>query len=127
MSPPSKNHETMVPKRRPPSAHSSRFARFACPQRAATKPMSVTPNTNAIKTSAALDVVVPSREVEDHAQQRRRDKHPRELIPVKERQAEEAWLGAVIDPGQQRPYERQDQQKVCCSRTFHRNSLRREV
>src|SRR5947209_12392766 len=105
-SPPSRNHVTIVPKRLPPSAHSSNDLRFACPQRAAKKPSTATPNTNTRKIIDPLVTSASSRGGVDDPNDQRRKHDPKNLIPIEKREPEEGRCRACIQRRNERGCER---------------------
>src|SRR6185312_128408 len=111
-SPPSKNHETSVPKLRPPSAHSSSESSFDPPHREARNPMTVTARTSSTRMIVPLDIVGVSRGDHDDAQQQRRNQYPRKLVPIVEGQPKELRIDSVVELRQQRPDEREEQQRI---------------
>src|SRR5664279_3337088 len=100
MSPPIRNQVIQVPNWRPPRPHSSRCARvFGRRQCAAAKPKTVTRPKKKTKTASAvqsMSAVIAGLPVDDIGQQGC-DGHPRQLIPVEKREAEQFGRGTVIE------------------------------
>src|SRR3954451_7175958 len=115
--PPSRNQVTTEPNLRPPRPHSFSLARSPRRQRDARKPIAVTAPKSRMKMVRAT----PSTEcftarspdlAEDDPGEQRRDRHPRELVPVEEREAEQLGLLVGVQRHPQEPDERRHEQQV---------------
>src|SRR5689334_2868716 len=108
----------IVPKRRPPSPHSCSSSRSPRFQREATKPSTVTSAKKKRKTASAVQLTppsliarVPRLHVDDPGQQRA-DRDPEELVPVEEREAEEARLRLGVERRPEQEEVGQQEQEV---------------
>src|SRR5579884_1792774 len=99
-----------VPKRRPPSAHSSSVFSGLRPQRAAKKPITVTAKTSATKMIVPLFMRGLASDDVNDPHERRRDDDPKNLIPVEERKAEEFRRSARVERRHECCHERHDKQ-----------------
>src|SRR4051812_36547400 len=115
-SPPSRNQVISVPKRRPPRPHSSRWSRSALRQRPATKPSTVTSRKKNAKTARATPSIPctgrsPRPEVHD-PRQKRRERHPEQLVPVEEREPQELRLDRRVQGRPQQSHDGDEQEQV---------------
>src|SRR5580658_3493740 len=100
----------IVPKLRPPSAHSSMFASEpAGRQRAAAKPSTVTASTRTMRMIELAGIRLSSAHDGDvDREQDARTDRPRQLIPIEERHAEERRIQLVIKLRKQHRYKRNE-------------------
>src|ERR1700730_16040212 len=89
----------MVPNRRPPSPHSGKRVRSPAFHRAATKPRTVTSRKKKAKMMVAVQSIIwgsTGLQVDDENQDRR-DRDPKELIPIEERESEQGRFTRVVE------------------------------
>src|SRR5262249_1723122 len=106
-SPPTRNQVIIVPNRRPPSPHSCNRSRSPLRQCAAAKPSHVMKANSATKMMRAVQftcciVLLPrrpsilGREIDDR-RENSSDDHPKELVPVEERDPRPRRLHPVVE------------------------------